>query len=133
MRKIRKYCISLVLFLFLIPLACIAKLNSDTVIIDVDVRLIEKQDTLFMPDYCGLEKCYANLKFVVINDYGQNCNRKIISIETACPREFLELNKLENYPIRRYKLLQVVKETTYLVDDNPDTPIKRRTIYYVEQ
>ena len=73
-------------------------------IIQAQVTLIDKVDTIELPPYCGTAKVEMTLKYkvlkVIIGDYGEST----ILIYHLCPREALENKSIKNDTTYNYKL-----------------------------
>jgi len=126
------------LFILTVSLALTACKNSDSVvneahsvdsiskpdsIIQMQVELIDKLDTIKLVGYCGVIKFDMTFKYKVIKVIGGNYNDSTILINQICPTEAIQYKWMQNNTIYTYKLKRrktirqvIVGQKTELVD-----------------
>ena len=95
-------------------------LNTDT--LDVQVRLVDKLDTILLPAYCGITMFNMTLNYQVIKVLNGTYNPQTISINHNCPRELVENGQVQNgrtyiYKLKRRKLFnEIVGQKSQTID-----------------
>jgi hypothetical protein len=88
-------------------------------IVELQVKLIDKFDTIKLPAYCGMFMQRMTLKYQVIKIINGHYNAETILINHVCPREIVESKGIENGKIYTMKVKRRFVVNSFDVGQKP--------------